>query len=76
MKSTDSTRMCRFDLEQQILNCWNIIDDLDLLEELVLEKEASMDEIANFVLGLKAVYKQKFEKCFNTFEQCCYTKQI
>lgn len=63
--------MCRFDLEQQILNCWNIIDDLDLLEELVLEKKASTDEIANFVLGLKTIYKQKFEKCFNTFEQCC-----
>ena len=33
----------RFDLEQQIQQCWSIIEDLKLLNESVLEKDLSTD---------------------------------
>lgn len=68
--------MCRFDLEKQILDCWHIVDDLELLEELILDGDPSVDELANLVLGLKSLYRLKFEKCFNTFENCIKSKEL
>lgn len=60
-----------FDLEQQILDCWHIVDDLKVLEEGVLDKGISVDEIANISIGLEKLYQLKFEKLFNTFENHC-----
>jgi hypothetical protein len=62
----------RFDLEQQILGCWNLVDELDFVCELVQDNDKAM----NVLLGLKELYQLKFEKCFNTFEQCLPNKQI
>jgi hypothetical protein len=58
----------RFDLEQQIMSCWNITDDLDLL----LEKVEDNDELSNFVLGLKTIYRAKFERLFDIFEKVVF----
>lgn len=58
-----------FNLEQQIMSCWNITSDLDTLFESVLESDLSQDQIANIVLGLKQLYDIKFDKLFRTFEQ-------
>ena len=59
----------RFDLEQQIMDCWHITDDLDVLFEAILDKEIDRDKIANIVLGLKDLYHLKFERTFDTFER-------
>ena len=66
----------RFDLEQEIMNCWNVTDDIDLLYENVLEKEMSVDDIANALLGMKTLYQMKFEKCFETFETVIKNREI
>ena len=60
----------RFDLEQQIFDCWHVTDDLDILFEAILDKEIDRDKIANIVLGLKELYHLKFERTFETFETC------
>jgi len=60
-----------FDLEQDILSCWNITGDLKLLEEAILEKDYSRDEIANVVLGLRVLYEMRFEKAWSSFEETC-----
>lgn len=58
----------RFDLEQQILKCWNITEEIQLLNENVLERdEMTKDEISNFLLGLSTIYDMKFDKLFNQF---------
>jgi hypothetical protein len=62
----------RFDLEQQIMNCWLIIEDLKLLAELNQED----DKISNYVLGLITIYEHKFEKLFHTFEQLIQEEKI
>ena len=61
----------QFDLEQQILACWNVTSDLDVLfEELVENTEGfDRDKVSNFVLGLTTIYGSKFEKLFRTFEE-------
>lgn len=61
----------RFDLEQQILNCWSVCDDLEVLCEGVLERDMKVDDVATVLSGMKALYQLKFQKCFETFEKLC-----
>ena len=62
-----------FDLEQSILQCWNVCDELDLLYSQTLERSTPLtqDEMANILLGMKSLYQMKFEKCFSEFEEVC-----
>ena len=59
----------QFDLEQGIMSCWHVTDDLDiLLEELMENEHFTKDQASNFVLGLSTIYQAKFEKLFRDFE--------
>lgn len=59
----------RFDLEQHIMKCWNVTEDIDLLNYNVLEKDISKDEISNFLLGLKTIYNAKFDDLFDNLSK-------
>ncbi len=64
----------RFDLEQEILDCWSITDDLDVIiasEHLNLD-----DEILNILIGLKSLYQLKFQRTFETFEQLVSQRKL
>jgi len=58
----------RFDMEQQIMTCWNICEDLDTVMEGVLEGDMNQDRISNVLLGMKELYHLKFEKLWLQFE--------
>ena len=60
-----------FDLEQEIMKAWHVVDDIQLLNENVMETDMSTDDIANVLLGLEKLYNMRFEKVFNTFEEVC-----
>jgi hypothetical protein len=62
---SETTMTKRFDLEQSIMNCWQITDDLAMLLPLVEDN----DTASNILIGLKDLYQLKFEKCFNLFEE-------
>jgi hypothetical protein len=64
----------RFDLEQNIMQCWNVTDDI----QLYLDMHDNMDEDQrmNYLIGLKQMYQMKFERCWNSFEKCVSTRQI
>ncbi len=67
----------RFDLEQEILQCWNITDDINLLYRKYYDTDdMSKDDVANFLLGLTAIYNAKFDELFNTFETLVGDKKI
>lgn len=67
----------RFDLEQQILGCWSITDEIKLLNEQVLENNNfTKDQISNYLLGLETIYAVKFEQLFGTFETLLQDKKI
>ncbi len=67
----------RFDLEQQILKCWNITEEVQLLNEQVLENDTlTKDQISNYLLGLHTIYEMKFEKLFDQFGQMVKEKKI
>ena len=64
--------MTRFDLEQQIMSCWIIIDDINLLNSKLQEDEPGSlipEEVANYLLGLETIYSIKFDELFRAFEK-------
>ena len=58
----------RFEHEQQVMTCWAIVDELKTINEGVLEKDLSPDQVANMLSGLSVLYQLKFEKLFALFE--------
>lgn len=56
------------DLEQGIMTCWNFVEDLKMLNEAVLERDITNDDISNILLGIERLYNLKFEKLFEIFE--------
>lgn len=60
----------RFDLEESIMACRHIMEDIELLNEDVMEspKELSRDEICNYLRGLETIYGRRFEKMSRIFE--------
>ena len=61
----------QFDLEQRIMQCWDIIDDLEVLYTQVLDapRKPTDDEIANVLLGLQQLYDMKFYNLMSTYEK-------
>ena len=66
----------RIDFEQEIMRCWNITDELELLNETILNKKLSTDDISNILMGLANLYNIKFDKMFTTFEHLIKEKKI
>ena len=63
------TNRNRFDLEQDIMNCWSVVDDIKELSRCMLDRrKMSEDEISNYLLGIETIYQVKFERLFETFE--------
>lgn len=73
----------RFDLEQQIMDCWSVVDDVDAVYKYVGDHEdfigmdpTHSDKISNLLLGISSLYKLKFETLFSTFESLINEKKI
>ncbi len=73
----------RFDLEQQIMSCWNVVDDIDAVYKYVGDHEdfigmdpAHSDKISNLLLGITSLYNLKFQTMFSTFESLISEKKI
>lgn len=58
----------RFDLEQQILECWRVTDDISLF----VKQQASAEDLN----ALSTYYEQKFNQLWNTFETMCHEGQF
>ena len=58
----------RFDLEQEILECWKVVNDITIWAD----KNASAEDFK----VLAAYYEHKFDKLWETFETCIKNKQI
>ena len=60
----------RCDFEQQLMQCWNVTEDLDTLCEDVIESETlCADKISNILIGMSHLYQIKFAKLFEMFEK-------
>lgn len=59
----------RFDLEQNIFNCWNIVDDINLINTALQHQDISRDDVSNYLTGMSKLYQLKFEVLFDSFEK-------
>jgi NTP pyrophosphatase (non-canonical NTP hydrolase) len=63
-------RLC--DLEQEIMACWMVTDDIDTLYKEVMDHtdygKLDSDYVANFLLGVKTIYDTKFNHLFSSYE--------
>lgn len=64
-----------FDLEQQIMHCWNVVDDVKLITEWFADDPewkdmdgTVQDAIMNKYFGIAELYQIKFQKLFSIFE--------
>ena len=65
----------RFDFEQDIFNCWHVVDDIKQLYEMVSDRSTSTDDIANVLLGMQTLYQDRFDQLMTSFEQLIVTSQ-
>lgn len=69
--SLDPLTDANFQLEQDILRCWNIVDDL---RELVADLESGhmqQTEMAEALTAYQKVYAMRFERTFRNYETVC-----
>lgn len=67
-------RSDRFDLEQEIMKCWKITEDIELFYGNL--DHLDEDQQMNLLLGLKELYELRFQKLWNTFEECVSKKEL
>ena len=58
-----------FDMEQQIMACWQVVDDLNIAYHHM--DRLDEDGQQNLLLGLIQIYQLKFEILFEMFEEVC-----
>ena len=56
-----------FDLEQQILECWRIVDDLKDLGNTFHK----LEDLQKFMEAEATIGQARFERMWNTFEKIC-----
>jgi len=73
------TSKTRFDLEEDIMSCWQVTDDINLLCEAIGEDPVfkdmnpeHCDKLMNLLLGMREINNLKFNKLFNTFTEVCF----
>ena len=64
----------RFELEQRIMNVWQVFDDLN---ELILSwDELSEDQQMNILIGIKDLGHLKSQLLFKCFEECIKERSL
>ncbi len=64
----------RFDLEQAILGCWHITDDInDIANSL---EHLTPEQLSVALRGLREIYEIKFDKAFRLYEEALKRNQL
>lgn len=64
----------RFDLEQQILHCWSVTEDLDTIYKA--SEGMTKEQLQEAVKSLILLYNIKFDMMFSTFCNLVNRKEI
>lgn len=61
----------RFLLEEMLMQCWHVTDDLDTIASYVAAQRdipaKHQDEIMNMLFGMKSIYNQRFSDTMDLF---------
>lgn len=66
----------RFKFEEQLMQCWKVVDDINVIYKQFDYSDLSQDEIQNALLGLVTIYEMKFQQMFDTFEKLIQQRKI
>lgn len=66
----------RFDLEQKIMQCWSITEDLKTLYTAVCDTDIHKDCTADILLGMSKMYNLKFTELFSAFEKAIQARAV
>ena len=67
-----------FDLEQEIMQCWHVVNDIDMITKHFVDDPAwagdhfsaeATDALMNKYFAIKELYEVKFDHLFKTFEK-------
>ena len=58
----------RFDFEQDIFECWHVVDDIKQLYEMASNRDTPTEDIANVLLGMHILYDNRFQQLMTNFE--------
>ena len=56
------------DFEQDIFNCWHVVNDIKHLTEMLSDRGASTDDITNVLIGMQTLYDDRFRELIASFE--------
>jgi len=59
--------MDRFDLEQAIIACGNVVDDLDIVLDALTDESTDRERVANALIGLRELHDLRCKKAFDIF---------
>lgn len=62
----------RFKLEEDIMGCWQVVDDLRVVRESAEEGRVPVNQLE----ALETLYQLKFERLFVTFETLVAEKKL
>jgi hypothetical protein len=62
-----------FELEQQLLDCWKVTEDVNMVTKYLVDECDGYDDddVMNKYFAIKDLYEIKFEKLWKTFEAVC-----
>ena len=65
------------ELEQPIMDCWSVCDDLETMYRQIGdgEREPTQDELINALIGMRQLYQWKFGQLFYKYEQVLETQR-
>jgi len=68
----------RFTVEERIMECWRVVDDIKVTWEEFSDgaEEMDTDELCNILLGMQVLYDRKFARLFSSYEKMlgeCYS---
>lgn len=72
----DFGEFSRFDLEQALLECWQISDDLSLVAEKLLDGQLNDEHMANILLGLSELHLLRCQKTDEIFEDLIKSRKL
>ena len=66
--TTETKSRDRFDLEQEILECWKVTNDINMF----IEQGSSVEDFKS----LAAYYEKKYDRLWSTFENMVHERKM
>ena len=70
----------RFMLEQKLVDCWHVTDDIDTVAEYIGENPdipaRERDKLLNMLIGMRELYHLKFNRTLDLFSELVQKRDI